>query len=209
MKLIIATPSPYARKARVALLEKNIPFETVIDNPWVPGTGITKINPLGKVPALILDDDNVFHESSVIVEYLETLPQSPRLIPSEPMLRIAVKQIEAIADGVCDAVVLIVLERNRKVEQQNTAWMTRQRCKIDAGVDELSRLLGQREFFTDAGFSLAEIATACTMGYLDLRFPEFDWRVGHDNLKRLFESMSQRSSFVQTIPTAQFVPQEP
>ena len=208
MKLIIATPSPYARKARVALLEKNIPFETIIDNPWVPDTGITKINPLGKVPALILDDGQVVHDSSVIIEYLETLPQLPRLIPQEPLLRVAVKQIEAIADGVCDAVVLIVLERNRKAEQQNAAWISRQRKKIEAGVDELSRLFGAAEFFTTAGFSLAEIATACALGYLDLRFAEFDWRTGHDNLERLFVAMSARPSFVQTIPTAQVVPQD-
>ena len=186
MKLIIATPSPYARKARIALLEKNIPFETIIDNPWVPDTGITKINPLGKVPALVLDNGQVVHDSSVIIEYLETLPQLPRLIPQEPLLRVAVKQIEAIADGVCDAVVLIVLERSRKAEQQNTAWMLRQRKKIDAGVEELSRLFGAAEFFTPAGLSLAEITTACALGYLDLRFAEFDWRTGHDNLERLF-----------------------
>lgn len=209
MKLIIATPSPYARKARVALLEKNIPFETIVDNPWIPDTGITQINPLGKVPALILDDGRVVHDSSVIIEYLETLPQLPRLIPHEPTTRVAVKQIEAIADGVCDAVVLIVLERNRKPEQQNAAWISRQRRKIDAGVADLSRLLGDREFFTDAGFSLAEVTTVCALGYLDLRFPEFEWRARNPNLDRLFDVMSARSAFAQTIPTAQVVPQQP
>ena len=207
MKLVIATPSPYARKAHVALLEKNIPFETVIDNPWIPDSGMGNINPLGKVPALILDDGKVVHDSSVIVEYLETLPNAPRLIPSEPIERVAVKQIEAIADGVCDAVVLIVLERNRKPEQQSATWISRQRKKIEAGVDELSRLLGEKVFFIDAGFSLAEIATACTLGYMDLRYPEFDWRAGHGNLERLFVAMSARPSFAQTMPTAQVVPQ--
>lgn len=208
MKLIIATPSPYARKARVALLEKNIPFESIIDNPWLPDTGIRKINPLGKVPALILDSGEVLHDSSVIVEYVDTLAQPPRLIPVDPLTRVAVKQIEAIADGVCDAVVLILLERYRKSEQQSANWISRQRNKVDAGVDELSQRLGDKEFFTAAGFSLAEIATACTLGYLDLRFPEFDWRAGHGKLQRLFETMSARTSFAQTMPSAQFVPQD-
>ena len=208
MKLIIATPSPYARKARVALLEKNIPFETVIDNPWIPETGIVKVNPLGKVPALILDSGEVVHDSSVIAEYVDTLPASPRLIPADPLLRVAVKQIEAIADGVCDSVVLILLERYRKSEQQSPSWMARQRKKVDAGIDELSQRLGDNEFFTNAGFSLAEISTACTLGYLDLRFPEFDWRKGHENLQRLFEKMSARPSFAQTLPSPQFVPQD-
>ena len=53
MKLIIARPSPYARKVRVALIEKNIPFETMVENPWLPDTRISSSNPLGKVPALV------------------------------------------------------------------------------------------------------------------------------------------------------------
>lgn len=208
LKLVVATPSPYARKARVALLEKNIPFETVIENPWVPETCIGNVNPLGKVPALILDNGEVVHDSSVIAEYVDTFAEPPRLLPIDPLLRVAVKQIEAIADGVCDAVVLILLERYRRSEIQSEAWMSRQRKKVDAGVEELSQRLGEKEFFTAAGFSLAEISTACTLGYLDMRFPEFDWRAGHGNLQRLFQKMSARPSFAQTIPSPQFVPQD-
>lgn len=206
MKLIIATPSPYARKARVALLEKNISFETIVDNPWLPHTAITAINPLGKVPALVLDDDQVIHDSRVIIEYLDTLPYPPRLIPATPALRVAVKQIESIADGVCDAMVLCVLERSRRAEQQNAAWLARQQHKIHAGIAELARLLGQRLWFTDAGFSVADISTACALGYIDLRFPEFDWRPRHKNLAVFFETLSARPSFQATIPSAQTVP---
>ena len=81
MKLVIATPSPFARKARIALIEKGLPHEIVLQNPWQ-----TKIeaNPLGKVPALILDDGRVVHDSSVILEYLETLGLPPVLIPADP-----------------------------------------------------------------------------------------------------------------------------
>ena len=113
MKLIIAKPSPYARKVRIALLEKRIPFETLIDVPWNPGTRAPSFNPLGKIPVLVLDDGRIVHDSKVIVEYLETLDLPPRLIPLEPLRRVAHKQIEATADGVCDAVVLIVLEKSR------------------------------------------------------------------------------------------------
>ena len=66
MKLIIAKPSPYARKARVALIEKAIEFETIIENPWLPDTGIADVNPLGKIPALVLGDGRVIHDSKVI-----------------------------------------------------------------------------------------------------------------------------------------------
>lgn len=68
MKLIIAKPSPYARKARVALIGKAIEFETIVENPWLPGTEIGAVNPLGKIPALVLDDGRIIHDSKVIVE---------------------------------------------------------------------------------------------------------------------------------------------
>lgn len=206
MKLIIARPSPYARKARIALIEKGIEFETIIENPWLPETNVPSANPLGKVPALILGDGRVVHDSKVIVEYLETLGIPPALIPTPPELRVAHKQIEAVADGVCDAVVLIALERSRPAAMQSADWIERQRRKIMAGTAELSRLLGEREWFTDAGFGLAEVAAGCTLGYLDLRFPEFDWRASASNLERLYTRLSARPSFAQTKPEPQELP---
>lgn len=142
MKLIIAKPSPFARKARIALLEKGVVFETVVENPWLPHTTVPASNPLGKVPALLLDDGDVVHDSKVIIEYLETLNLPPALIPREPRQRVAHKQIEAIADGVCDAVVLMVQERSRPEDKRSSDWTERQRKKVLAGMAELSRLLG-------------------------------------------------------------------
>lgn len=206
MKLIIARPSPYARKARIALVEKDLPFELVVDNPWQPTTHIREVNPLGKVPALVLDDGRVIHDSTVIVEYLETLGRPPVLIPAEPALRVLHKQIEALADGVCDAVVLIRLERTRPTAMQSRDWEQRQHAKIVAGVAELSRGLGAREWFSDAGFALGDLATGCALGYLDVRYPECDWRAAAPNLQRLFEHLSSRPSFRQSMPEAQEMP---
>ena len=206
MKLLIARPSPYARKARVALIEKGIDFETVIENPWMPQATVASANPLAKVPALVLDDGSTVYDSRVIFEYIETLGRPPRLIPEKPDLRIAHKQIEALADGLCDAVVLIVLERARTAAMQSSEWIERQRKKVPAATQELARLLGDREWFTEAGFGLAEIATVCALGYVDLRFPEFDWRSAAPNLERLFARLSARPSFAQTKPEAQPIP---
>ncbi len=206
MKLIIAKPSPYARKARVALIEKGIAFETIVENPWLPDTTIANANPLGKIPALVLDDGRVIHDSKVIVEYLETLNVPPALIPSLPDLRITHKQIEVIADGISDAIVLIRLEGTRPAAMQSADWVGRQRKKIEAGVAELSRLLGEQEWFTAAGFGLGDVTTGCTLGFLDFRFPEFDWRPHAPNLERLFKRLSARPSFAQTLPEAQPLP---
>ena len=202
MKLVIATPSPFARKARIALLEKGLPHEVVVQNPWQERVAE---NPLGKVPVLILDDGRSVHDSSVILEYLETLDAPPALLPSDPAQRVMHRQIEAIADGLCDAVVLIVTERSRPADKQSEPWVARQAAKLPAGLSELERLLGNREHFTAHGFGLAEIATGCALGYLDLRYPELDWRRDHPRLATLAARLAERPSFADTRPVAQRV----
>jgi glutathione S-transferase len=194
VKLLIATPSPFARKARIALLEKRLPHDIVVENPWQQTIAA---NPLGKVPVLFLDDGRTLHDSSVIVEYLDTISE-PRLIPAEPVQRVFHKQVEAIADGICDAVVLIVTERSRPSEKQSADWIARQAAKIPRALDELERLLG-----TSNDFGLAQIATGCALGYLDLRYPELDWKINRGGLARLAARLSERASFAATLPKAQ------
>lgn len=199
MKLVVATPSPFARKARIALLEKQLPHEVVVQNPWQQTIAE---NPLGKVPVLFLDDGRLVHDSSVIVEYLDTV-SAPPLIPADPGQRVMHKQVEAIADGICDAVVLIVTERSRPAEKQSADWIARQAMKIPKALDELERLLGTDDVFTSHGFGLAEIATGCALGYLDLRYPELDWRASHPRLAALATRLAARESFAATLPKAQ------
>ena len=203
MKLVIAKPSPFARKARIALLEKRIPFETVIDVPWNPDTNAPSFNPLGKIPILVLDDGRVVHDSKVIVEYLETLELPPRLIPLEPLRRVAHKQIEATADGVCDAVVLIVLERSRASALRSSDWIARQLGKVEAGTKALADELEERQWFVGSQFGIADIAVGCMLGYLDCRLPEFAWRGKYPNLGAFAESMLSRPSFASTVPEPQ------
>lgn len=201
MRLIIARPSPFARKARVALLEKGLPHEVLVDNPWLEGA-VRRLNPLGKVPALLLNDGRVLHDSSVIVEYLDTLGAPPAFIPADPVLRVAHRQLEALADGICDAVVLMSVERARPRGQQSDAWIERQAAKIPAALAELERSLAS-EWFTAYGFGLGELATACALGYLDLRYPELDWRAAAPRLARLKARLDLRPSFAATVPQLQ------
>jgi len=206
MKLFIATPSPFARKVRVALQEKRIDCEVVVENPWLPDTEMARVNPLGKVPALVLDDGTVVHDSSVIVEYLETLDREPRLLPAPGELRVAHRQVEAVADGVCDAVVLTVLERTRPAAQQSADWLARQRRKVEKGVAELDRMLAGRPTYTPFGFGLAEISAVCALGYLDVRLRDYDWRAAAPRLAPWFTAMDARPSFAATRPAAQPIP---
>ena len=203
MKLIIATPSPFARKVRIVLREKAIPFEEQVDVPWNPNTIVSEINPLGKVPVLVLDDGKVIYDSSVIIEYLETLRYEPTLIPLDANQRIWVRQMEALADGIADAAVLITLEKHRIEKAQSLDWINRQQTKIDAGIAALNKQLGKSSLFCDNTLSIADIATACTLGYLDLRLPNYDWRSNAKNLANLTISMEKRSSFKATKPAVQ------
>src|SRR6266446_10295132 len=131
MKLLASHTSPFARKVRIAIAEKKIECELVEESPWVPGTSVPDYNPLCKVPVLVLDDGTALYDSRVIVEYLDTVSPVSRLIPEPNRQRIAVKRWEALADGVCDAAVAIVLEGKRPARQQNKYWLDRQLGKID------------------------------------------------------------------------------
>ena len=99
MKIIIATPSPYARKARVALREKKIDFEEIIDVPWNTNTLTKGINPLGKIPVLLHDDHKPLFDSNVIVQYLDHYEPQPLLYPENPEDNISARVVETIADG--------------------------------------------------------------------------------------------------------------
>lgn len=206
MKLVIASPSPYARKARVALNEKDIAHEIVMDIPWAPNTVAPASNPLGKIPILLLDDGGVIHDSSVIVQYLEVVYPEPPLMPADPMRRLEHRKIEVLADGICDAVVLIALEGNREPELRSADWVERQRAKTVAGLARLSALLGEGTWFIDDTMGIADIAAACALGYLGVRAGELEWRGKHPTLSAFSDRMEQRPSFQVSVPYSQPIP---
>ncbi len=204
MKLYIATPSPFARKVRVTLLEKQIPHEVIIDNPWQPGSQVKDLNPLAKIPTLVLNDGRVIHDSKVIFEYLEL--ERPGHLPANNHDKIVHRLTEVVADGICDAIVMTFLENQRPEASRSQFWLSRQADKIRAGVHELEQQLLPSGSFAALEFGLAEIAVGCALGYLDLRYPSYDWRADAPHLLRLYEQLMQRASFQQTVPAAQEVP---
>ena len=200
LKLIASKTSPYARKVRVALAEKKIEYQMVESSGAPADNPLHAWNPLGKLPVLILDDGTHLFDSRVIVEYIDLVSPVSRLIPEPARQRIAVKKWEALADGICDATALIVNERRRPANQQSGEWIARQRRKIDEGTAELARELGDRAWCYGENCSLADIATGCALGYLDLRYAELDWRDLYPNLARLADKLGKRASFADTVP---------
>jgi len=200
MKLIASPTSPYARKVRIALAEKRFEYVMVEDQPWEPGSVAAGFNPLGKIPVLVLDDGTTLYDSRVIVEYLDVVSPVSRLIPEPSRQRIAVKRWEALADGVCDAAGAMVVELRRPPRQQSNEWLSRQADKVARGVRELANELGERAWCSGESYSLADIATGCALGYLDLRQPDIAWRDDYPNLARLVEKLAKRPSFAETVP---------
>jgi glutathione S-transferase len=182
------------------LAEKKIEYQLVEESPWAPGSPVHAYNPLGKVPVLILDDGTALYDSRVIVEYLDNVSPVSHLIPDPARQRIVVKKWEALADGVCDATAAIVLERRRAAPSQSADWIERQRRKIAEGIAELARELEDKPWCNGEGYTLADIATGCALGYLDFRYRELDWRETYPNLTRHADKLSKRPSFIDTTP---------
>jgi glutathione S-transferase len=203
MKLIGAVTSPYVRKVRIVMAEKKLDFQFITEDVWAADTTIALSNPLGKVPCLLMEGGEALFDSRVIVEYLDTLSPVGKLIPASGRERAEVKTWEALADGLLDAAILARLEAHwagRKDNERSQAWIDRQMKKIDDSLVAMSRGLSDRSHCVGIHLSLSDIALGSALGYLDFRFPHLDWRERHANLAELFERLSQRQSFKDTVP---------
>ena len=200
MKLLGSLTSPFVRKARIVLAEKKIEYTFEPDNPWDEKSRVPDANPLGKVPVLVLEDDSTLFDSRVIVEFLDSVSPISRLIPANNRDKIEVKRWEALADGVLDAAVMVVLERRRPAKQKSEPTIKRQMEKIDRGLAVMSRDLGDKPWCTGNAFTLADIACGVALGYLDFRHGAYDWRVLHSNLAKLAAKLAERPSFADTAP---------
>jgi len=201
MKLYFAALSPFVRKVRVAAMELGlggrIELVTIASTPVAMNPDLVKINPLGKLPALVTDDNDLLFDSAVIVEYLDALAGGGKIIPARGPERWRVKRTEALADGMADAAVLMRYETAlRPAEKQWPDWIAGQKQKVMQAVDALE---GQSWLFDDAA-DAGKIAAGCALGYLDLRFGDLGWRKRCETLARWYEKFAQRPSMAATRP---------
>ena len=197
MKLVSSLTTPFGRKIRILIAEKNLPCTLVEDIPWNADAKTPDFNPLGKVPVLVLDNGETLFDSRVIAEYLD-IAGAPRLIPAEDMVRIRVKRWEALADGISDAAAAIFIERKRTPEMQSADWIDRQRGKIDAALQEAEhRLAG--EWCEGKSFTLADAALAAALGYLKLRYAAEIPLTPYPKLAAWFARVEKRPSVASTV----------
>lgn len=201
MKLFGTSGSPYVRKVRLVLEEKQIPYEYVLAPAATRETLVVPLNPLGKIPVLVGDDGRVVYDSPVIVEYLDGLAAEPKLIPLNFSDRIDVKRWEALGDGIAEATVLISHDYRKPADKRETdAWYEKQRQKIRRGLAAMVKDLGNRSFCYGESFTLADIAAGYALGYLDQVLPELDWRKSYPTLVQLAARLAARDSFRKTLP---------
>jgi glutathione S-transferase len=198
MKLYGSLTSPYVRKARILIREKQLSCEFVVADAWAADSPIPALNPLGKVPVLALDNNEVLFDSPVIVEYLDSL-QAPALLAAPGEARWDMLRWEALADGVLDAVVTRLLESRRPEAQQSADNLRRQEEKIARSLEYMARRLGNGPWLAAERFTLADLVVAVALEYTDFRYPH-DWRSRHPRLGQWLAGVSARPSFVQTRP---------
>jgi glutathione S-transferase len=203
MKLLYQTHSPYARKVLVAAHEMGLQQRLCVvhheTSPTRPNEAVLALNPLGKVPVLICDDDVVMFDSNVICEYLDGLQPTARLIPREPAARWRALKMQALAQGIADAGIAARWEASRR--PAHLRWPTMhdaQVQKIAQACDFLEREIEQRGSTPDIG----DIALVTALSWLEFR-GVYPFLPGRPRLAAWYEALCARPSMLATALTGE------
>lgn len=198
MRLRHAAASPFVRKVMVALHETGqidkVQLENGAGSPLDPNPGNLEVNPTGKIPCLVLEDGTALYDSRVITRYLDTQHEGDKLYPQGEALWPELV-LEATADAIMEAALLAVYERRlREGPQVSEGWIAAQQGKVARALDMLEEQRLEEEA------RMGHLAIACALGYLDLRFANWDWKSGRPRLAAWAKRMSRRESMAATAP---------
>jgi len=159
-----------------------------------PNPTVLSDNPLGKIPALVLNNGATVFDSSVICEYLDMLQPEPRLFPTENEARLRQLRWHALADGLLDALLLLRIEAQRgdKLDATIIASLAR---KTQASMAMLEH---EAASLTAGPFAIAQISVTCVLGYLDLRYSESGWQAAFPALAAWYTTIAEHPSVVAT-----------
>jgi glutathione S-transferase len=200
MKLCYGTSSAFSRKVRIAAIECGLSdrITLVLSSTLNHDPELAAVNPLAKVPALVTDDGETLFDSPVICEYLDTLHQGRRLIPPAGREHWRVLCRQALGDGLMEALVFLGMPvRRPDGVATSAAVMERERARVERGLDVLE---AQTEDMVREGVTVGSIAVGCALGWLESRFPDWDWRTKRPSLAAWYEAFSRRPSMVETVP---------
>lgn len=200
MKLIYASASPFVRKVHVVLEETGLINDTelvqVTTTPVNSADEAVAANPSGKIPALILEDGSAIYDSRVICRYLNDRAAA-NLYPQDTIWKVLT--LEATADAIMDAAVLMTYERRIRPEDMVYApWIEAQWAKAERSILSIS---GEWMGFLSGDLNIGQIGVACALNYADFRHPDRDWRGANPQLAEWFAEFSQRPSMLKTEPS--------
>jgi glutathione S-transferase len=194
LKLYSNPASPFARKARVIAHELGLKLE-ILSRPNDVAE-FRRINPLGKIPVLVLDDGSALFDSPVICEYLNQFGGG-KFFPGMSLWRQnsgrwKALSLQALGDGIADAAVARVVEGRQPIP--NEAQIAHHMAAVEAGLDTLERVKFA-EYPT-----IGEVAVACSIGYLDFRLPDLDWRASRPRLSAWYAKFCEYPAMKATQP---------
>ena len=198
MKGFSSPNSPFSRKVRVVAIETGqadaIDWTVVQLGGSVPA--LEETNPLGQVPVIVTDDGEALYDSAVICEYLDARHDGPRLIPRDGAERWEVLRLQALGDGLGAASASLAGERRRPEERRFQPFSDNQSGKIARALSRLERDLAA----LDGALTVAPIAAACAIGYMELRDCAPGWRDRHPALAGWYDRFAARPSMRETAP---------
>jgi glutathione S-transferase len=190
-------PSPFGRKVKLAAAILGITDRISIE--WAdtndPSDSLRQQNPLGKIPVLVDEAGTAIYDSRVILEYLDSVAGGGRIIPTETPARFAALTLQALGDGIMDAAILRVYETRFRLEtERSPKWLDYQAEKIRRALEKLEAAPPS----ADGVLTVGEIAIACALGYLDLRF-QGTWRADCPALVAFLDAFAARvPAFAET-----------
>lgn len=200
LKLYGSLTSPYTRKVRVAAEELGLgdQIEMVAADPFSPQPEFLAANPLSKIPALVTDKGDALPDSSLILEYLQSIGYGMAALPRISQKRWSVLRRARVAEGIMDAAVATVLEKRRPEGIVYTSHLDRQAQAIQRSTDLLNH--DAATLATSGPMGIVEITAGVALAYLDFRMPYLEWRKGREALAAWHETFSQRPSMIKTQP---------
>jgi glutathione S-transferase len=181
-------------------MERGVPFDFIEEDPWKKSERLLQLNPLGKVPVLVLDDGQVFFDSLAIIQVLDELsPQSGRMLPMSGQAYWEVMKWHALAQGIIDAVVNRLLETRRPDAFQMEGHMKREEARFDRTLAYVATNLDVVPVGDADRPGFVELMLGVALRYADFRYPHA-WRESHPRLADLVERLAVRPSFLQTDP---------
>jgi glutathione S-transferase len=200
MILRFSPSSPFVRKVRIAVallgLDKEVTMERA--DTTDPTDSLRKMNPLGKIPVLIVEDGSAVYDSRVILDYLDERAGGGKIVPRAANERLAALRLQALCDGILDASILTVYEgRYRKPDMHEPKWLELQAGKVSRALAVLEAAPPPLDSTPNVG----QITLACALGYRDFRFGG-SWRSEHPRLVAWLDNFAARvPAFAATKPT--------